>query len=58
MLSNLQLVLFFDYLIIESLKEVLIRLFVMGNIVVYHIIIIPNALNKMVNYLKLKVAKV
>ena len=46
MLPNLQLVLFFVCLIVESFKKVLIRRLTISNIVVYCTTIIPNTLNK------------
>lgn len=57
MLPNLLLVLIFVYLIAESFKKVLIYCLAISNIVVYHITIISNILNKMVNYMKLRVIK-
>ncbi len=57
MLSNLQLVFFFVYLIIESFKKVLIYYLVIGSIVVYHTTIISNILNKMADYMELRMLK-
>lgn len=44
-------------LIVESFKKVLICHLVIGSIVVYRIPIIPNILNKVVNYVELRVVK-
>ena len=57
MLPNLQLVLFLFYFIVKSFKKVLMRHLLISSIVVYHTIIIPNILNKVVDYMELKVVK-
>ena len=56
-LPNLQLVFFFICPIIKNFKKVFMRRLVMGNIVVYCTTIIPNILNKMANYMKLRVVE-
>ncbi len=55
-LSNLQVVFLFICLIVERFKKVFIHL-TMGSIIVYCTTIIPNTLNKVANYIKLKVVK-
>ena len=57
MLSNLQVVFLFICLIVKHFKKIFIRHLAMGNIVVYCIIIIPNILNKMANYMKFSIVK-
>lgn len=57
MLSNLQLVLFFVYSIIENLKKVLMRCFAIGSIVVYCTTIILNILNKVADCIKFRIVK-
>ena len=57
MLSNLQIVFFFVFPIVERFKKVFMHRFVIGSIVVYRTIIIPNTLKKVVNYIKLRVVK-
>ena len=54
-LSNLQVVLFFVCLIAKGFKKVFIYCLVMGSIVIYCTIIIPN---KIINYIELKVVEV
>ncbi len=56
-LLNLRVVLLFVYSIIERFKKVLIRRLAMGSIVVYRTTIIPNTLNKVANYMELRVIK-
>ena len=56
-LSNLQVVFLFVYLIVECFKKVFIRYLTMGSIVVNCITIIPNTLNKMANCIELRVVK-
>ena len=57
MLSNLQLLLLFVHLIIECFKKVFIHRFARDSIVVYRTTIILNTLNKVANYMELKVVK-
>ena len=56
-LPNLQVVYFFVCLIVESFKKVLIRRLAMSSIVVYRTTIILNTLDKVANYIKLRVVK-
>ena len=56
-LLNLQVIFFLIYFFVEYFKKIFICHFVMNNIIVYHTIIILNILNKMVNYIKLKIVK-
>ena len=56
-LSNLQVVLLFICLIIERFKKVFMHHLAIGGIVVYRTTIIPNTLNKIVNYIELRVVK-
>ena len=56
-LSNLRVVLFFVYFIVKNSKNVFICRLAISNIVVYRTIIILNILNKVVNYIKLRVVK-
>lgn len=58
MLSNLGLVFFFVHTVVKNFKKVLMYHFVIGSIVVYYTIIIPTTLNKIVNYIELRVVKV
>lgn len=53
MFSNLQLILFFVYLVVEGFKNVFICRLDMGNIVVYCIIIISNRSNNVANCMEL-----
>ena len=53
MLPNLQLILFFTHFVIKSFKKVVIYHFAIGSIVVYCITIIPNILNKVIDYMEL-----
>ena len=57
MVSNLQLILFFVCSILESFKKILMRCLTMSSIIVYYTTIILIILNKVVNYIKLKVVK-
>lgn len=57
MLPNLQLKFFFIFFVIENFKRILICRFVIGNIIVYRIIIILNILNKIVVCIELRVVK-
>ena len=57
MLLNLQVVLFFVCPIVERFKKVFIHCLTMNNIVIYRITIMSNILNKMVNYIELRVVK-
>ena len=57
MLSNLQVVFFFICPIVKCFKKVFICRLTIGSIVVYHTTIIPNILNKMANYIELKIVK-
>ena len=56
-LSNLQVVLFFVYLIIEGFKKVFMYHFAMGNIIVYRTTIISNIFNKVANYIEPRIVK-
>ncbi len=55
MLPDLEVVLFFDCAIIESFEKVFMHRLAMGCIIIYHTTIIPNALDKVTNYMKFKV---
>lgn len=55
--SNLQFILLFIYFIIENLKKIFICCIAISNIIVYCITIIPNILNKVADYIKLRVVK-
>ena len=57
MLLNLQLVLFFVCLIVESLKKVLMCYLTMGNTMVYRTTIILNTMNKVVDCMEFKVVE-
>lgn len=57
MLKNLRLILFFIFFVIKSFKKILMRHFAIGSIVVYCTTIIPNTLNKVVDYIKLRIGK-
>ena len=57
MLSNLQVILLFVYLIMENLKKVFLCHLAMGNIIVSCIIIIFNTWNKITNYMEIIVIK-
>ena len=57
MLSNLQVVLLFICLIVETFKKIFIHRLAMGSIVVYCTIIIPNLLEKVSHYIELIVVK-
>ena len=57
MLPNLQFVLFFVHLVVESFKKVFTHCFAMSSIVVYHTIIILNTLNKVADCIELRVVK-
>ena len=57
MLPNLQFVLFFICPIEESFKILFIYHLAMGNIIVYHTIIISNILNNVANCMKFRVLK-
>ena len=54
-LPNLQLILFFVCLIVESYKKILIRHFAIDSIVIYRITIISNIQNKVVNCIEFRV---
>ena len=56
-LLNLQVILFFIYLIVKRFKKVFMRRLIMSSIVDYRTIIISNILNKFANYKKLRVVK-
>ena len=56
-LSNLRVILLFVCPIIECFKKIFMRRFAIGSIVVYHITIILNTLNKMANCMELRVVK-
>lgn len=49
---------FFVYLITENLKKRLMYCLFMGSIVVYHTTIILNTLNKVPDYIELKIVKI
>lgn len=55
MLSNLQVILFFNYLVINSVEKILIYYLAIGNIIVYCTIIILNLSNKVTNYIILRI---
>ena len=57
MLSNLRVILFFICPIIERFKKILMCRLAMGSIVVYYTTIILNILNKVANYMKLRIVK-
>ena len=57
MLPNLQVIHFFVCLVIERFKKILLCRLAIASIIVYFTIIIPNILNKIVDYIKLKVVK-
>ena len=57
MLSNLQFVFFFVFPIIETFKKVLMHHLIISSIVVYHTTLISNILNKMADYIKLRIVK-
>ena len=57
MLSNLQIILLFVFPIVQRFKKVFMHRLAMDNIVFYRITIISNILNKMANYIKLKIVK-
>lgn len=57
MLPYLGLILFFLYLVLDCFKKVLLRRPIIDSIVVYYIIIISNTLNKVANYIELRVVK-
>ena len=57
MLPDLQVILFFVLLVIESFKKVFMHCLDLGYIIIYHTTIIPNALDKMASRMKLKVVK-
>lgn len=56
-LLNLQVILFFIYLIIKYFKKIFIYLFAMGTIIVYYTTIILNRSNKGANYIEFKIIK-
>ena len=56
-LSDLQVVLFFVFLIIENFEKIFIYYLIIRCIIIYHTIIIPNILDKMVNYMEFGVVK-
>ena len=56
-LPNLRVVLFFICCITESFTKIFIRYLTMSSIVVYHITIIPNILDKVANCMELRVVK-
>ena len=56
-LSNLQVIFLFFYLIIASFKKILNCHLIMSSILVYHTTVILNTLNKMVNCIELRVIK-
>ena len=57
MLPNLQLVLFFVYLIIESFKKILMCRFAMDSIVIDCTTVISNTLNKVADCMELRVVE-
>ena len=57
MLPNLQLIVFFIHFIIENFEKVFIYYLIINNIIVYCIIIIPNILNKLADWIKFRVVK-
>lgn len=57
MVQNLQLIYFYIYYVIESFMNVFMYHLAMDSIVVYRITIIPNTLNKVVDYMELKIIK-
>lgn len=57
-LPNLQVILFFVYLIVENFEIIFICYLTMGNILVYSIIIILNILNKVADCIELGIVKV
>ena len=56
-MPDLQVVLFFVCFIIESFEKVFMHHFAMGYIIIYHIIIIPNVLDKMANCMEFRIVK-
>ena len=57
MLSNLRVIFFFVYPIVERFKKVFIRRLAMSSIVVYRTTIILNTLSKVANYMEFRVVK-
>ena len=56
-LPDLQVVLFFVCLFIKNFKKVFMRRLTMGSIIVYCTTIIPNILNKVANYMELRIVE-
>ncbi len=54
-LLDLQVILFFIYLIVESFEKVFMYYLIVGCLIIYHITIISNALNKIANCVKFRV---
>ena len=57
MLSNLRVVLFFVYSIVESFEKVFMRHLTMGYVIIYCTNINPNVLDKIANYIEFRVVK-
>lgn len=56
-LLNLQLILFFVCLVIKSFRKIFMRCLTMASIIVYHITIIRNILNKMADCIEFRIVK-
>ena len=55
MLLDMQVVFYFVCPIIENFEEVFMRRLAIGCVIIYHITIIPNTLDKVVNCMEFKV---
>ncbi len=56
-LLDLQVVLFFVCLIVESFEKVFMRCLAVGCVIIYRTIIIPNVLDKVANCMEFRVVK-
>ena len=57
MLSNLRVVLLFVCPIVERFKKIFMHYFIINSIIVYYNIIFLNTLNKVANYMELRIVK-
>ncbi len=57
MLLDLRVVLFFVCTIVESFEKVFMRRPTVGCVIIYRTTIIPNALDKMANYIEFRVVE-
>lgn len=58
MLPNLQIIFFFIHFVIKRFKKIFIHYLTLGCIIIHYTTIILNALDKVVDYIELKVVEV